>query len=97
MVSTLSPVFGFASALSAFVAAFYWFRASAVSVGPSWAVGDLPIGLSEPVDPNQASGGWIVGVVSALESSGKLNRRGALWSGIAALAAGLSILAGSLV
>lgn len=96
MASALSPVFGFASALSAFVAAFYWFRASAVPIGPSWAVGDLPSGLSEPVDQNQASNGWIVGVVSALQDSGKLNRQGALWSGIAAITGGLSILANSL-
>ncbi|MFG1250279.1 hypothetical protein [Xanthobacter flavus] len=96
MVSALSPVFGFASAVSAFVAAFFWFRASAVPVSPSWAIGDLPSSLSEPVDQNQASNGWIVGVVSALQDSGKLNRRGALWSGIAALTAGLSILASSL-
>ena len=58
------------------LAAWYWWRASRVTIIPPW-------GEREPLDRTQALTGWIVGINTAAEISGKLNTAAAVLSGAA--------------
>ena len=65
------------------LAAWYWWRASRVTIMPQW-------GYREPVDQAQALAGWIVGINTAAEISGKLNTLAAVFSGAAVVTSTLA-------
>lgn len=64
-------------------AAWYWWRASRVTIIPQW-------GDREPVDQAQALAGWIVGINAAADVSGKLNTLAAVLSGAAVVSSTLA-------
>jgi hypothetical protein len=70
------------------VAAWYWWRASRISIIPSW-------GTREPLDPVQALAGWIVALNQAAELSGTLNTKAAVLSGAAVVASTFAGWAGA--
>jgi hypothetical protein len=78
-------------ALSGFLiglrASFDWFRASQIDAIPVW-------GDREPVDPTQSQAGWIAGILTAASESGRLNRRAALFTGVAVMLTTASGLTG---
>ena len=61
------------------LAAWYWWRASRIQIRPVW-------GMREPIDQTLAIAGWIAGINSAAEQSGRLNTIAAILSGAAVLA-----------
>ncbi|MFG1359961.1 hypothetical protein [Xanthobacter pseudotagetidis] len=93
----ISYIFGIISTICAFIASFYWFKASAIEIVPQWSRDRSPDLTAEPIDRILASDGWIVGANLALQEGGRLNKAAALWSGISALAAAASMLLGQIV
>lgn len=82
------------TALSAFVAAAYWYLSSRptpkTTVPPVASISDHPEMhiLGAQVD--------IIGIQSALSEASRLNKKAAMWSGIAALLGGISAVLGFL-
>jgi hypothetical protein len=73
------------AAIAGLTAAFYWFRASAVS-SPEQIVGSG--GFGGPVLMN------VKPLTNYVRETGRLNKIAARWSGVAAACAGLGTLAG---
>ena len=74
------------------VAAWFWYCASKVIPTPTWARGDMPF---EPVIPELAQDGWIVGLLEAASESARLNKIAALWTAASVLLSALSIALGA--
>ncbi|WP_454917410.1 hypothetical protein [Xanthobacter sediminis] len=89
-----SIILGLASAACALVAAFFWFKASAINVVPTWAQGKPPNLMNEPLDQLLSAQGWITATAMAVHEGGKLNKVAALWSAAAAVAGAFSVLVG---
>lgn len=89
----IAVAFGLLSAGCALVAAFFWFKASAINVVPAWAQGRASDLINEPVDQLQSAQGWIAATAMAVHEGGKLNKVAALWSAGAAVAGAFSVLA----
>jgi hypothetical protein len=71
------------------MAAWYWWRASRVTIIPVWSD-------KEPIDQTLALAGWIAGINQAVELSGKLNTVAAVLSGAAVVVSTLGGWIGTL-
>ncbi len=70
----------FTSAASGLVAAFLWARASTGENLPEW----IKAGRIEPLDPQRADRELILGLLQGATEAGRLNRRAAAATAIAA-------------
>ena len=85
LTQVLSATFGLASAVTAGVAAYFWWRSSNVPM-PDALHGFSPIGGATHVNTRP--------LVEAAAETGRLNKIAASWSAIAAICAGFSTFAG---
>ncbi|WP_199028733.1 hypothetical protein [Ralstonia sp. ASV6] len=83
LLASIGFVFGIA-------AAFYWWRASRITVNPNW-----PAGIA-PVVPELEQLGWNVAFIKMAEQSGSLNRIAAALTAIAVVFTTASSVAGLL-
>ena len=64
------------SSLAGLISACYWYQSSKIKASPAW----------EPDitgDPEKNQMAWVTGTMIALNKSGGLNKRAALWSALA--------------
>jgi len=100
-ISFILSVTGFALGL---VSAYFWLKASEVSVLPAWKR-ELPKdviarspgeNINDIVHKNMMA--WVTGIMGAFRKSGQLNRRAAIWTAatvvVTAVASFLSNIAG---
>jgi hypothetical protein len=80
--------------ITGLIAAWYWYQSSRVEIVPVWPKG--PEGLFEPVETEDAQGGWIAGTLMAYSKSGELNSKAALWTAGSVLLAALSSILSAL-
>lgn len=79
------------SLVTGLIAAYLWLLASQVNVDPGW--GQNP--LMEPVDDDQKSMAWIVGMLKASTDSARLNKFAARWTAASVILGGLSSTVGN--
>jgi hypothetical protein len=78
------------------VAAYYWYRSAMVETMPTWATGDKPDPLNEPVIKTLSQDGWIAGMVKSVSENAYWNKRAALWSAGAVIFTALSSVSSAL-
>lgn len=84
------------SCLCGALAAYYWYRSAMIQPMPTWADGENPIPLDEPVIKTLSQNGWIAGTVKAVMDGAYWNKRAALWSATSVLLSALSSLTAAL-
>lgn len=80
----------------ALAASYFWYRSASVPLMPSWAAGDRPDPMNEPVIKTLSQDGWIAGTAQAIYDSAYWNRRAAIWSAAAVLLTAFSSVGGAL-
>jgi hypothetical protein len=73
------------------VGAWYWLRASRILPSPLWA----KLGLMEPFSRHEANADWTVGIIEAASASATLNKKAAIWTGVAVGLGAFGNLAGA--
>lgn len=81
----VSLILSLLSAVAGLVAAWLWWKSSQASPMPTWATGDRPDPMNEPVIKTLAQDGWIAGAVQSIVESSKWNKRAAIATAIAIL------------
>jgi hypothetical protein len=73
-------------------AAWYWYKSSKVDTHPAWQM--IPWQM-EPVERNDATDGWLVGIMVTAKEASRLNAIAAKWTAAAIIAGCLTSIAGS--
>jgi hypothetical protein len=88
MLNTVSLILSAAGFALGLLSAYFWLKASEVSVSPAWelefprdVIARSPDKSENDVVHNNIMG-WVTGVMAAFKKSGELNRRAAIWTAV---------------
>lgn len=80
-------------------AAWWWFKASEVSIDPGWNTGepgDTRPSMPADLEGDGQSSGWITAIMENIRVSSELNRRAATLTAVSVFLAGVASVTGAL-
>lgn len=89
----LSLILALGSAIAGLIAAYLWWKSAQASPMPTWATGDRPNPMNEPINKTLSQDGWIAGAVQSIVDSSKWNKRAAIATAIAVVLGAASSVA----